>query len=77
LPGLGLLVIVDHGEGYMSLYGYNEAILKEPGEWVVPGEVIAQVGDSGGQAQNSLYFEIRRDGQPVDPRPWMRPVPQL
>lgn len=76
LPGLGLLVIVDHGEGYMSLYGYNEAILKEPGEWVVPGEVIAQVGDSGGQAQNSLYFEIRRDGQTIDPRPWMRPLSQ-
>ena len=76
LPGLGLLVILDHGEGYMSLYGYNEAILKGPGEWVTPGEAIAQVGDSGGQAQNALYFEIRRNGQPIDPRPWMGPVPQ-
>ena len=75
LPGLGLLVIVDHGEGYMSLYGHNEAILKESGEWVTPGEVIAQVGDSGGQAQPALYFEIRRDGEPVDPRPWMGPAP--
>ena len=71
LPGLGLLVIVDHGEGYMSLYGHNEAILKESGEWVTPGEVIAQVGDSGGQSRHALYFEIRRDGAPVDPRPWM------
>lgn len=71
LPGLGLLVIVDHGDGYMSLYGHNEAIMKESGEWVTPGEVIAQVGDSGGQAQNALYFEIRKDGEPVDPRPWM------
>ena len=53
LPGLGLLVIVDHGDGYMSLYGHNEAILKESGEWVAPGEVIAQVGDSGGQARNA------------------------
>jgi len=71
LPGLGLLVIVDHGEGYMSLYGYNEAILKEAGDWVRPGEVIAQVGDSGGQTRAALYFEIRSEGEPVDPRPWM------
>ena len=59
LPGLGLLVIVDHGEGFMSLYGHNEALLKEPGDWVTPGEVIAQVGNSGGQSQTALYFEIR------------------
>ena len=71
LPGLGLLVVVDHGDGYMSLYGHNEAILKESGDWVTPGEVIAQVGDSGGQSQTALYFEIRQDGEPVDPRPWM------
>jgi len=73
LPGLGLLVIVDHGDGYMSLYGHNEALLKESGDWVTPGEVIAQVGDSGGQSENALYFEIRRDGEPVDPRPWIGP----
>ena len=73
LPGLGLLVIVDHGDGYMSLYGHNEAILKESGDWVTPGEVIAQVGDSGGQTREALYFEIRQDGEPVDPRPWMGP----
>jgi septal ring factor EnvC (AmiA/AmiB activator) len=71
LPGLGLLVIVDHGDGYMSLYGHNEALLRESGDWVIPGEVIAQVGDSGGQAQTALYFEIRRNGDPVDPRVWM------
>ena len=71
LPGLGLLVIVDHGAGYMSLYGHNEALLKASGDWVVPGDVIAHVGDSGGQAQTALYFEIRRDGEPIDPRPWM------
>ena len=77
LPGLGLLVIVDHGEGYMSLYGHNEALLKEAGDWVAPGEAIAQVGDSGGQAQTALYFEIRNDGEPVDPRQWMaRAEPQ-
>ena len=77
LPGHGLLMIVDHGEGYMSLYGHNEALLKESGDWVAPGEAIAQVGDSGGQSQTALYFEIRRDGDPVDPQPWMsRPEPQ-
>ena len=46
LAGLGLLIIVDHGDGYMSLYGHNEALLKEPGDWVEPGEPIAQVGDT-------------------------------
>jgi septal ring factor EnvC (AmiA/AmiB activator) len=74
LPGLGLLVIVDHGDGYMSLYGHNEALLKEPGDWVTPGEAIAQVGDTGGQTGPALYFEIRHRGAPVDPRPWVLPV---
>ena len=71
LPGLGLLVIVDHGMGYMSLYGHNEAILTESGAGVGAGQPIAQVGDSGGQRQSALYFEIREEGDPVDPRPWM------
>jgi len=71
LQGLGLLVIVDHGGGYMSLYGHNEALLKESGDWVEPGEPIAQVGDSGGQARAGLYFEIRLNGEPVDPNPWI------
>lgn len=72
LPGLGLLIVIDHGDGYMSLYGHNDALLKEPGDWVTPGEPIAQVGDTGGQAQPSLYFEIRHDGKPVDPHAWIR-----
>jgi len=71
LAGLGLLVIVDHGESYMTLYGYNETILKNTGHWVAPGDVIATVGDSGGQTQASLYFEIRRGTQPVNPRQWV------
>jgi septal ring factor EnvC (AmiA/AmiB activator) len=75
LPGLGLLLIVDHGEGFMSLYGYNEALLKESGDWVAPGEVIAQVGDSGGQSETALYFEIRQDGEPTDPRRWLNGDP--
>ena len=60
LPGFGLLLIVDHNDGYMSLYGYNEALHKEAGDWVVPGEIIATVGDSGGQSKSGLYFEIRK-----------------
>jgi septal ring factor EnvC (AmiA/AmiB activator) len=71
LPGLGLLMIVDHGGGYMSLYGHNGALLKEPGDWVEPGEPIAQVGDTGGQARPGLYFEIRLNGEPVSPHPWI------
>ena len=71
LQGLGLLVIVDHGGGYMSLYGHNEALLKESGDWVEPGETIAQVGDSGGQSRAGLYFEIRYNGEPVNPHPWI------
>ena len=71
LAGLGLLVIVDHGEGYMTLYGYNETILKNAGDWVAPGDVIATVGDSGGQSQSSLYFELRRGTQPMDPSDWV------
>jgi septal ring factor EnvC (AmiA/AmiB activator) len=75
LAGLGLLVIVDHGGGYMSLYGHNEALLKESGDWVGPGEPIAQVGDTGGQARPGLYFEIRLNGEPVDPNPWIAKRP--
>ncbi len=71
LAGMGLLVIVDHGEGYMSLYGYNETILKNAGDWVAPGDVIATVGDSGGQRQASVYFELRKGTKPVNPREWV------
>jgi len=71
LAGMGLLVIVDHGEGYMTLYGYNETILKNTGDWVAPGDVIATVGDSGGQQRSSVYFELRRGTEPVDPRQWV------
>jgi septal ring factor EnvC (AmiA/AmiB activator) len=71
LAGMGLLVIVNHGEGYMTLYGYNETILKNTGDWVAPGDVIATVGDSGGQARPGLYFEIRKGTQPINPRQWI------
>lgn len=71
LAGMGLLVIVDHGDGYMSLYGYNETILKAAGDWVAPGDAIATVGDSGGQQQAALYFEIRQGTRPLNPRQWV------
>jgi septal ring factor EnvC (AmiA/AmiB activator) len=72
LSGLGLLVIVDHGDGYLSLYGHNERLFKTVGDRVAAGEPIAAAGDSGGRARPELYFEIRRGGRPVDPRPWFR-----
>ena len=75
LAGMGLLVIVDHGGGYMTLYGYNETILKNTGDWVAPGDVIATVGDSGGQSQASLYFELRRGTKTENPRRWVTRTP--
>ena len=72
LPGRGLLIIVDHGNGYLSLYGHNEQLFKQAGATVRAGETISAAGDSGGRSQSGLYFEIRRAGKPVDPRPWFR-----
>jgi septal ring factor EnvC (AmiA/AmiB activator) len=77
LAGMGLLVIVDHGGGYMSLYGYNETTLKIVGDWVAPGDVIATVGDSGGQARSALYFEIRQGTKPLNPRSWVSKQPTV
>jgi septal ring factor EnvC (AmiA/AmiB activator) len=70
LAGMGLIIIVDHGDSYLSLYGYNETLQKESGDWVAPGDVIATVGDSGGQPQASLYFEIRRGATSLNPQQW-------
>ena len=72
LPGLGLLTIVDHGDGYLSLYGHNERLYKAVGEQVAAGDTIAAAGDSGGSPRPELYFEIRKGGKPVDPRPWFK-----
>jgi septal ring factor EnvC (AmiA/AmiB activator) len=72
LSGLGLLTIVDHGDGYLSLYGHNERLYKEVGERVTAGDTIATLGDSGGRPRAELYFEIRKGGRPIDPRPWFR-----
>jgi septal ring factor EnvC (AmiA/AmiB activator) len=72
LSGLGLLTIIDHGDGYLSLYGHNERLYKEVGERVSAGDTIATLGDTGGRANPALYFEIRKGGRPVDPRPWFK-----
>ncbi len=72
LRGFGLLLIIDHGDGYMSLYGHNQSLFKETGEWVEPGEVVAQVGNSGGRTRSGIYFGIRHNGQPQNPKQWCR-----
>jgi septal ring factor EnvC (AmiA/AmiB activator) len=71
LRGFGLLVIVDHGNGYMTLYGHNQSLYKEAGEWVETGEVLATVGDSAGPGGAALYFEVRQNGRPVNPVQWI------
>lgn len=70
--GKGLLMIIDHGDGYMSLYAHNQSLLKQTGDWVRAGEQIASVGMSGGLSRASLYFEIREKGAPSDPKRWCR-----
>ena len=69
---LGLLLILDHGDGFMSLYGHNESLLKKPGDWVEKGNPIAKTGDTGGQQYTGLYFEIRQGGNPLNPSLWCR-----
>ncbi|HSX62212.1 MAG TPA: peptidoglycan DD-metalloendopeptidase family protein [Tahibacter sp.] len=75
LKGYGLILILDHGDGYMSLYGYNETLLKDVGDWVDAGEPIATAGSSGGRKNAGLYFELRARGKPLDPRGWLKPSP--
>lgn len=70
--GQGLLIIVDHGDGYWSLYGHNQSLLQNAGAFVDAGDAIATVGNSGGQDQSALYFEIRQNGVPQNPSAWCR-----
>ena len=72
MTGYGLLLIVDHGNGYMSLYAHNDALLKDVGATVKRGESLGTVGSSGGQGRPALYFELRRNGAPVNPGTWLR-----
>lgn len=71
LRGFGNLLILDHGDGFMSLYGYNESLLKQAGETVASGDAVAKVGSSGGSEGTALYFELRRAGTPLDPLAWV------
>ncbi len=70
--GQGLLMIIDHGDGYMSLYGHNQSLLRETGDWIQTGETIATVGSSGGRNAPGLYFEIRYQGKATNPAQWCR-----
>jgi septal ring factor EnvC (AmiA/AmiB activator) len=72
MTGYGLILIVDHGNGYMSLYAHNESLLRDAGDRVKRGDALAKVGTSGGQGTPALYFELRRNGQPVDPSSWLQ-----
>jgi septal ring factor EnvC (AmiA/AmiB activator) len=72
LRGSGLLMIIDHGDGYMSLYAHNQSLLREVGEWVGAGTPISTVGNSGGQEKTALYFEIRHQGKPTNPGRWCK-----
>jgi len=72
LRGFGLIIIIDHGDGYMSLYGHNEALFKQPGDWVEAGEQIATVGQSGGYSSTGLYFEIRLKSKALNPVQFIR-----
>ena len=72
LRGLGNLIIIDHGNSYLSLYGHNESLFKSAGEWVDAGEVISSIGSSGGQKKPGLYFEIRKKGKPQNPTGWCK-----
>ncbi len=72
LRGYGLIVIIDHSDHYLSLYGHNQVLYKQVGDWVKTGEIIAATGDSGGLGHSGLYFEIRRRGIPLNPSKWCR-----
>ncbi|MDB6163708.1 MAG: putative peptidase protein [Xanthomonadaceae bacterium] len=72
MKGYGLILIIDHGNGNMSLYAHNEALLRDVGDSIQRGDAVASVGNSGGQDKPGLYFELRRNGQPVDPMGWLQ-----
>jgi len=72
LPGMGLMIVLDHGGGYLSLYGHNEEVFRKVGDPVAAGDVIGSVGDTGGHNQPALYFEVRRGREPVNPENWLQ-----
>ena len=72
LRGQGLLIVIDHQDGWLTLYAQNHSLMRAVGESVMAGDVIARAGASGGQEMTGLYFEIRQQGEPVDPAEWIR-----
>ena len=72
LRGLGNIIIIDHGDSYLSLYGHSEVLFKSAGEWVEAGDIISSIGNSGGRQEPGLYFEIRNKGKPQDPAKWLK-----
>ncbi len=72
LRGFGLLMVLEHGDGYMTLYGHNQSLYKEAGDWVDAGQTIASIGSTGGPSESGLYFEIRHDGEPRNPLDWCK-----
>jgi septal ring factor EnvC (AmiA/AmiB activator) len=71
MTGYGNILIIDHGNGYMSLYAHNDGLLRDAGDPVRRGDAVATVGTSGGQDAPALYFELRRNGSPVNPSGWL------
>ena len=71
LRGFGLITIIDHGDGYMTLYGHSSSLFTSPGDWVAAGETIAVAGQTGGTDTPALYFEVRHNGKPDNPRRWL------
>ncbi|NKI35539.1 peptidoglycan DD-metalloendopeptidase family protein [Wenzhouxiangella sp. XN79A] len=71
LRGYGMMLILDHGDGWMTLYGHNQALLADVGDWVEPGQAVALAGASGGEGATGLYFQLRHQGEPVDPAGWL------
>jgi septal ring factor EnvC (AmiA/AmiB activator) len=73
LRGFGLIAIVDHGDGYMTLYGHADSLTKSVGDWVEGGEVLARAGNSGGGYEPGIYFELRHKGAVKNPKQWLAP----
>jgi septal ring factor EnvC (AmiA/AmiB activator) len=74
LRGYGLLIILDHGDGYMTLYAHHHTLYRNVGDWVSAGESLGEVGASGGREEPALYFELRQDGEPIQARAWLKPT---
>ncbi len=70
--GFGNLMVIEHGQGFLTVYAYNQSLLRQVGDVVRPSDAIATVGATGGQVESGLYFEIRQNGKPVNPQLWLK-----